>query len=275
MEKNHDFIEMKFNITSTSKRMRSLIYKFARAQKILTRSISNSAKIILRFAVGIVKKLNLRKLVFYVFITIPMTLFTLYGTFLSIVSFEAMFLKKKHEDIIFIVYFERNQRMLSKEGWSLIDHVTSSSNSLPIKKILLSGHSDTVGSDIESLKESAQFVRIIRDALIFEGFDGDVIQEVAHGEKSPAKPTEDEKPEPLNRRVEGRIIFGVPPVKIPGFDAMLSEQSMVRCLSQKPGNATCYSDSPFVVPNDDSHSFVHCEKGGEDNEFHCFDLLEP
>ena len=64
------------------------------------------------------------------------------------------------------------------------------------------GHTDRVGSDQQNDVLSLQRAERIRQDLVRLGMATDGIQTVGRGEREPLVPTEDEVPEPRNRRVE-------------------------------------------------------------------------
>jgi outer membrane protein OmpA-like peptidoglycan-associated protein len=69
-------------------------------------------------------------------------------------------------------------------------------------EVLISGHTDTVGSDASNIKLSEQRAEMVRINLIDRGVDPDTISTFAHGESELLIETADDVDEQENRRVE-------------------------------------------------------------------------
>lgn len=64
------------------------------------------------------------------------------------------------------------------------------------------GHTDRAGDLALNLELSRRRAEAVRDLLVSRGVDPEVISVTSHGESNPLVPTEDDVPEPRNRRVE-------------------------------------------------------------------------
>jgi len=68
--------------------------------------------------------------------------------------------------------------------------------------IIVSGHTDSVGSDEFDRKLSLRRARAVANILVARGVNRENIEVTYHGKKNPLIPTPDGVPEPRNRRVE-------------------------------------------------------------------------
>ncbi|WP_183251652.1 OmpA family protein [Brevundimonas basaltis] len=75
--------------------------------------------------------------------------------------------------------------------------------------IRLDGHTDTVGSEEDNLALSLRRAEAVAEALVREGVHWKAIEIHGRGESQLARPTADDMPEPLNRRVN--IDYRPPP----------------------------------------------------------------
>lgn len=69
-------------------------------------------------------------------------------------------------------------------------------------EIVITGHTDRQGAADANDALSLRRAHAIRDLLVARGFRGDLIEAVGRGEREPVVPTEDDVPEPRNRRAE-------------------------------------------------------------------------
>lgn len=69
-------------------------------------------------------------------------------------------------------------------------------------EVQVTGHTDRVGRVSDNDRLSLERAEAVRAMLIRQGLKADFIRAVGRGEREPAIPTEDEQPEPRNRRVE-------------------------------------------------------------------------
>ena len=78
--------------------------------------------------------------------------------------------------------------------------------SLPVegrtREIVVVGHTDRQGAADANDALSLRRANAIRDLLVEMGFRGDLVAPVGRGEREPLVATEDDVPEPRNRRAE-------------------------------------------------------------------------
>jgi adhesin transport system outer membrane protein len=73
---------------------------------------------------------------------------------------------------------------------------------LATTEVVVSGHTDTMGSEADNLTLSMQRAALVASRLRATGLKFLSLRQEAHGEKNLLVPTKDETPEPRNRRVE-------------------------------------------------------------------------
>jgi outer membrane protein OmpA-like peptidoglycan-associated protein len=110
-------------------------------------------------------------------------------------------------DLATVVYFEFDRADLSPAARTLLQRRAEEASDLDIVEIVVSGNTDTSGSDSYNERLSARRAQVVRDALVSYGIDGSKIQIRALGETTLAKPTQDGVKEPLNRRTEVEFDF--------------------------------------------------------------------
>lgn len=100
-----------------------------------------------------------------------------------------------------VFYYESGADIPLPEGEGvfrrLVDHIERT----PPRRIVISAHTDTVGSPEANLALSERRARALADRLIAAGVAPDMVELNARGEAMLARPTPDETAEPLNRRV--------------------------------------------------------------------------
>lgn len=102
----------------------------------------------------------------------------------------------------FILYFIVGSNRLTADSLAQLPAILESIKEFPAAEVSVVGHTDRIGSDRRNAQLALQRARTIRDLLISEGLDADLIQVDSHGENNPLIETADEVPEPRNRRVE-------------------------------------------------------------------------
>lgn len=102
----------------------------------------------------------------------------------------------------FILYFFYDSTELKPESDNLLPYIITTIKSREPTFISITGHTDRVGSDIFNRNLSLNRANKLKDFFISKGIDPASIEVTYHGEANPLVKTEDEVPEPLNRRVE-------------------------------------------------------------------------
>lgn len=102
----------------------------------------------------------------------------------------------------FQLYFLNDSDQLTPESRALLPAILEEVAKRPAPEVVVIGHTDRVGAVEYNDKLSLARARAVRDQLVAIGFDKTHIQVAGRGEREPLVPTEDEVPEPKNRRVE-------------------------------------------------------------------------
>jgi OmpA-OmpF porin, OOP family len=106
----------------------------------------------------------------------------------------------------YLVLFETGSAEIIPAGRAVIDQVIADAKKLGAKaRIVLTGHTDRVGSEDYNLHLSLRRAEAVRAALIAGGVSAELISAQGRGESENAIPTADGQPEQANRRVV--IIF--------------------------------------------------------------------
>jgi outer membrane protein OmpA-like peptidoglycan-associated protein len=102
----------------------------------------------------------------------------------------------------FILYFLFGTEQLTAESSRALADVLAEVRRRPDPEVVVIGHTDRVGGFAQNDALSAQRAERVRQEVLGLGIAPDRIQAVSRGEREPLVPTEDEVPEPRNRRVE-------------------------------------------------------------------------
>jgi OmpA-OmpF porin, OOP family len=104
--------------------------------------------------------------------------------------------------VSFTVYFITGRDELTPESSPMLSSVAAEIARRPAAEVIVIGHTDRVGSVQSNDALSLQRAERVRAELVRFGIPADRIQIAGRGEREPLIPTEDEIPEPRNRRVE-------------------------------------------------------------------------
>lgn len=102
----------------------------------------------------------------------------------------------------FVLHFELGETQLTADSMNELTEVLFAANLRPGGEIVVIGHTDRVGTQVANDFLSRQRAAAIRELLIANGFDPRRVDAVGRGEREPLIPTEDNVPEPRNRRAE-------------------------------------------------------------------------
>ena len=100
------------------------------------------------------------------------------------------------------LYFESGGSQLTSESLNNLDDVLARASARPGGEIIVTGHTDSVGTVESNDQLSLQRASAIRDLLVQRGFDRARVDAVGRGERQPVVPTSDSTAEPRNRRAE-------------------------------------------------------------------------
>ena len=104
--------------------------------------------------------------------------------------------------VSFTVFFKFNSNELTDESREAIRQISVEIARRPAVEVIVTGHTDRVGTLEQNDALSLQRAARVRRDLAATGIPEDRIEIAGRGEREPIVPTEDEVPEPRNRRVE-------------------------------------------------------------------------
>ncbi len=104
--------------------------------------------------------------------------------------------------VSFILYFESDTIKLTDQSTKMLPEIVNAIKRRKITEIYLVGHTDRLGTEAYNMGLSSRRATYVRDLLVSKGIASKAMVVSYHGEAMPAVPTEDEVPEPRNRRVE-------------------------------------------------------------------------
>lgn len=100
----------------------------------------------------------------------------------------------------YLVFFDFNKSNLTAEAQSVVAQAASTAKSTGMVKILVTGHTDTVGSHSYNQALSERRAAAVKDGLVSQGIDGAGISTVGKSFDDPLVPTGPNVREPQNRR---------------------------------------------------------------------------
>jgi len=100
----------------------------------------------------------------------------------------------------FIVFFDFNKSDLTADAQSIVADAVKTAKSGMIAKVLITGHTDTVGSHSYNQGLSERRAEAVKDEMVREGLDGSEISTVGKSFDDPLVPTVPGVREPQNRR---------------------------------------------------------------------------
>ncbi len=104
--------------------------------------------------------------------------------------------------VLIILYFESDTIKLTHESKDLLAEVLRTINSRKSNEVYVVGHTDLVGKEAYNAGLSSRRANYVRDLLVSSGIKPDAVFVSFYGKARPLVPTQDEVPEPRNRRVE-------------------------------------------------------------------------
>jgi outer membrane protein OmpA-like peptidoglycan-associated protein len=102
----------------------------------------------------------------------------------------------------FLLYFLEGKDELTAESRVEMEKIFAELKRRPAPDIVVIGHTDTVGSIASNDKLSLARAQRMRELMIELGLPPEHILATGRGEREPLIPTDDNTPEPRNRRVE-------------------------------------------------------------------------
>jgi outer membrane protein OmpA-like peptidoglycan-associated protein len=104
--------------------------------------------------------------------------------------------------ILIILYFEPDTAKLTHESKDLVAEILSTIKSRRTDEVYVVGHTDLVGNEAYNTGLSQRRANYVRDLLVSSGIKPNTLFVSFYGKARPLVPTQDEVPEPRNRRVE-------------------------------------------------------------------------
>jgi outer membrane protein OmpA-like peptidoglycan-associated protein len=102
----------------------------------------------------------------------------------------------------FILYFHSGTTVLTEQSRKLLMEILPSMSSRKTAGVSVVGHTDCEGSRKMNYQLGFDRALSIKQLLITKGIDPGIIEVTSHGKDNPLIKTQDEVPEPRNRRVE-------------------------------------------------------------------------
>jgi OmpA-OmpF porin, OOP family len=100
----------------------------------------------------------------------------------------------------FIVFFDFNQTALTDNAMSVIGEAVHAAKANGFVKVMVTGHTDTVGSDSYNQDLSLRRAQSVKDEMVHEGMDASAIVVDGKSFHDPLVPTGPGVREPQNRR---------------------------------------------------------------------------
>ncbi len=104
--------------------------------------------------------------------------------------------------LLFILFFENDTAKLTLESKSVLPEILKTIKNRKSNEVYVVGHTDLVGTEAYNVELSSRRAKHVRDLLISNGIKPDTMFVSYYGKSRPLVPTQNEVPEPLNRRVE-------------------------------------------------------------------------
>ncbi len=102
----------------------------------------------------------------------------------------------------FVLNFQPGSSQLTPESQAQLPGVIREARQRSGGEIIVVGHTDRQGPADANDRLSLARAQAIKDLLVQQGFDPELVEAVGRGEREPLVPTEDEVVEPRNRRAE-------------------------------------------------------------------------
>jgi outer membrane protein OmpA-like peptidoglycan-associated protein len=107
-----------------------------------------------------------------------------------------------HVSAHYILYFQKDSKYLTDESSRIMNDILDSVRKIKPIEISVVGHTDRVGTRERNFRLGLDRAAWVKHLLSARGVDEGIIEITSHGEDDPLIATDDEVPEPRNRRVE-------------------------------------------------------------------------
>lgn len=105
----------------------------------------------------------------------------------------------------YVVHFDFNEIDPNSAGGQVIRQIAADAKSAKPNKIVVTGHTDTVGSEMANMRLGLDRAQVVMSSLITAGVPSGAMSTRSRGEAQPLVSTGDNVREPRNRRVE--VVF--------------------------------------------------------------------
>ena len=102
----------------------------------------------------------------------------------------------------FTLYFHTGTTIITDESRRLLAEILPQVATRKTMEVTIVGHTDRVGTRKMNYQLGLERAEEIKHLLVSQGIDPHIIEVTSHGEDNPIVKTDDEVPEPRNRRVE-------------------------------------------------------------------------
>jgi hypothetical protein len=158
----------------------------------------------------------------------------------------------------YVVYFNTDQATLTPDGMRVVAEAAQTYQQTGGARIVVTGHTDTVGAADYNLALSLRRAGTVADELVRQGVPADDITTLGRGEEDLLVPTADGVSEPRNRRVE--IVVPQPPPPAPVAEvAPPAEVEPAAPPEEEPGPFA------FTIGPMYGHNFGETNDGGEND----------
>jgi outer membrane protein OmpA-like peptidoglycan-associated protein len=106
----------------------------------------------------------------------------------------------------YMVFFDFNKSDLTPQAVAIVDQAAKNAGPAKATELVVTGHTDTVGSDAYNMRLSRRRAESVAAELEKQGVKSSEIEIVAKGKTDLLVPTKDGVREPQNRRVT--IVYG-------------------------------------------------------------------
>ena len=100
------------------------------------------------------------------------------------------------------ILFDTGDTTISEASYGLLDALVYVANNCAVQRIVVTGHTDSVGSADDNLALSKRRAQAVADYLIAAGIDKDRIEVAGLGQEKPIAPNDTEEGRAMNRRIE-------------------------------------------------------------------------
>jgi len=102
----------------------------------------------------------------------------------------------------YLVFFDFNKSDLTPQAVTIVDQAAKNAETTKVTQLMVTGHTDTVGSDAYNMRLSRRRAESVAAQLEKDGIPSSEIEIVAKGKRDLLVPTADGVKEPQNRRVQ-------------------------------------------------------------------------